>query len=266
MSSPCGPAVRAQTGDLDNRHFRSEACTARRRGERLADRGARRLANRATAVADQECDQRACAVIVDAGEICVAARDAVDEPKGDQEFERPIDGNGRGTRTTDGVHNVVGTQWFVARGQRLQHLAADRREPLRARRANLLGVGDRFGGATGVVVTRIEKHAGHGRNLEHVPQKVGTGFAKRTCSNKMIGLAAVSSAAGSWFRNMSVLKTRCTAAKPEAWSGRKTPRPDVGPNSGSKSCSKEKPRSSPAQPPASASASPASSRRTAPMW
>ena len=66
-------------------------------------------------------------------------------------------GAGRAPRGGGAVHDLVGAERLVAFQQHLQHLAADRRQPLRALRAQRLGVRQRVGGAALVIVVgRVE--------------------------------------------------------------------------------------------------------------
>src|SRR5262249_26065394 len=54
------------------------------------------------------------------------------------------------------------TQRAVASGQHLQHLPANRREPLSARRAQLFGMRQGVSGAAPMIVIRCGKDGGHG--------------------------------------------------------------------------------------------------------
>ena len=126
-------AVRAGAGDLDHRQFRRKAGGARRGVEALRDRGGRNLADRAAMFADQERHHRRGVMVMRAGEIGVAAFDAVDEAVFHQEIERAIHRDRRRPRHRFGefVDHLIGAERPVAGQQRLQHLAADRREFLR---------------------------------------------------------------------------------------------------------------------------------------
>ena len=61
-------------------------------------------------------------------------------------------GAGRAAARRQPVDDLVGAERLVARQQHLQHLAADRRQPLRARGAERLGMRERVAGAALVVV------------------------------------------------------------------------------------------------------------------
>ena len=102
------------------------------------------LAHRAALLADQEHHRIAAAVILHAGDERVAAFDAVDQALLAQEIERAIDGDRRRARSPhrQPVDQLVGAERLVARQQRLQHAAADRRQALGARGADRLGMRD----------------------------------------------------------------------------------------------------------------------------
>ncbi len=76
-------------------------------------------------------------VIVDAGDEGVAALDAMDEAVLAQKIERTVDRDRRGPCAGGrrAVDDLVGAERLVALEQNLQHLATDRRQPLRALRA-----------------------------------------------------------------------------------------------------------------------------------
>ena len=99
-------------------------------------------------------------VIVHAGDECVAALDSVHEALLAQEIERAIDGNRRRPRTPrrQPVDQLIGAKRGMAGEQRLQHAAADRRQPLGARGADRLGMGNGVAGAALVVVTGRGKY------------------------------------------------------------------------------------------------------------
>ena len=98
-------------------------------------------------------------VIVRAGEKRVAALDAMHEPLFHQEIERAIDGDRRRTRDVlrQFLDHIIGAERAMRRQQRLQHLAADRREALAALLAHRLRMRDRIRGAAGVIVARFVK-------------------------------------------------------------------------------------------------------------
>jgi hypothetical protein len=79
-------------------------------------------------------------VIVDAGDERVAALDAVNKSVLHQEVERAIDRDRRRTRAgfAREFDDLVGAERFVTGEQRLQHLAADRRQSLGTRFAECL--------------------------------------------------------------------------------------------------------------------------------
>ena len=99
-------------------------------------------------------------MILHAGDEGVAAFDAVDQPLLAQEIERAVDGDRRRPRAAQRqpVDQLIGAERLVARQQRLQHAAADRRQAPRTRGADRLGVRDRIAGATLVVVTWRREH------------------------------------------------------------------------------------------------------------
>ena len=61
-------------------------------------------------------------------------------------------GAGRPPRFRQPVDQLIGAERLVAGEQRLKHRAADRRQPLAARRADRLGMRERVAGAAVVVV------------------------------------------------------------------------------------------------------------------
>ena len=71
-------------------------------------------------------------------------------------------GAGRATRLGEFLDHIVRAERPMRRQQRLQHLAADRREALAALLADRLRMRDRVRGAAGVVVIRIMKDGGCG--------------------------------------------------------------------------------------------------------
>src|SRR5215510_12598599 len=103
-------------------------------------------------------------MLADAGQEGIAAFDAVDQPVLDQEIERAIDRDRRRPRPLAGhaLHDLVGAERAVAFGQRLQHLAAERREPLAAGGAQRLGMRHGLGAAAAMVVIGRRKDSRHG--------------------------------------------------------------------------------------------------------
>ena len=92
-------------------------------------------------------------VIVHASDESVAALDAMDETVVAQKIERAIDRDRRRpVLVRQPLDDLVGAERLVARQQRFQHLAAHRRQPLRARRALRFGMRDRRAGAALVIV------------------------------------------------------------------------------------------------------------------
>ena len=93
-------------------------------------------------------------MVMRAGEIRVAAFDAMDEAVLHQEIERAIHRDRRRPRHRFGefVDHLIGAERTVAGQQRLQHLAADRREFLRPLLADPFGMADRVRGAAVVVM------------------------------------------------------------------------------------------------------------------
>ena len=75
-------------------------------------------------------------------------------------------GAGRDPALASSLDDLVGAERLVAVEQGLQHLPADRRQPLRALGAQRLGMGERIGRAAVVVVIgRREDRLGHGHIL-----------------------------------------------------------------------------------------------------
>ena len=130
------PAMRANAGDFDHRAFR---CKTRRTAggfERLRGSAAGRLADGSAMLADEEDHRVAAGVIVHAGDEGIAALDPMDKAIVAQKFERAIDGDRRGPGPIRQPFNdFVGPEWLVACEQRLEHVPAHRRQPLRARGA-----------------------------------------------------------------------------------------------------------------------------------
>ena len=89
-----------------------------------------RFADRAATLAQQEHDAVAGLVMMQAGDERVAAGDAVHEAMLEQKVERAVDRNRRRARPDLGkpVHDLVGAERAVAGRQRVEHLAADRRQ------------------------------------------------------------------------------------------------------------------------------------------
>src|SRR5262249_8210286 len=131
-----------------------------RRHERVPHSRRRSLADRTTAVADEKNDERARVVIVRAGEKRVAALDPVREAVVEQERERAIDRDRRRPRglAPHLVHDLVSPEPLVARGKPPEHLPAQRRQPLRPRRAQRLRVRKGVGCTTLVIVARRGKN------------------------------------------------------------------------------------------------------------
>ena len=81
-------------------------------------------------------------MIVSAGEIGIAAFDAMDQRIGDQEIQRAI--NGDWSRACEMLcklfDDLIGAERPVARQQRFQNPAADRRQFLAARATMLFGM------------------------------------------------------------------------------------------------------------------------------
>jgi hypothetical protein len=147
-------AVGAGAGDFDDGKLWRKPRRTRRRAERLRDRRRRNFSDRAAAVADQKRDGRRRVMVMRAGKIGIATFDAMDEAVRHQEIERAIDRDRRRPRHRFGefVDHLIGAERPVARQQRLQDMAADRRELLRPLPAHGFGVADRVRGAAVVVV------------------------------------------------------------------------------------------------------------------
>src|SRR5450756_87774 len=110
-------AVRANAGDFDHGQLWCKARRARGGAEALRHRGGGNLADRPAGVADQERHRGCGVVIVGAGEIGVAALDAVDEAVLDQEIERAVDRDRRRPRHRFGefLDHFIGPERTVAR-------------------------------------------------------------------------------------------------------------------------------------------------------
>ena len=158
-------AVRAGAGDFDHRQFGRKAGGARGVVQALRHRRRRNFADRTTALADQKSNHRRRIVVMRAGEIRVAAFDAVNEAVLHQEIQRAVNRDRRRPRHRfrQFVDHLIGAERAVARQQRLQHLAADRREFPRPALAHLFGVPNRVRGtAVVIVVRRGESRFGRG--------------------------------------------------------------------------------------------------------
>jgi hypothetical protein len=152
-------AMRANAGDLDHRAFRRKARGAAGAFQRLRDRAAGRFADGAAALADQEHDRIAVGVMAHASDKGVAAFDPMDETVVPQEIEGAIDRDRRWPRPMrQALHDLVGAQRSVTGKERFEHVTAHRRQPLRARRAELFRVRDRGAGAAAVIVVRRRKN------------------------------------------------------------------------------------------------------------
>jgi hypothetical protein len=105
-------------------------------------------------LADQKHYEIAGRVVVNASDEGVAALDAMHEAIVAEEIERTVNGDRRRPAATHGraIHNLIGAERLVALQQNLENLAADRRQPLRALRAQHLGVLQRVSGAALMIV------------------------------------------------------------------------------------------------------------------
>lgn len=94
-----------------------------------------------------------------AGEKCVAALDAMNQPVVHQKIQRTIDRDRRRARHGLGqfVDHFIGTERPMTRQQRAKNLPADRREFLTAADTDLLGMRKRILGTASVVMIRIGK-------------------------------------------------------------------------------------------------------------
>ncbi len=129
------------------------------------------LADRTAAVADQERHQGCRVMVMRAGEIGVAALDAMHEPVRHQEIERAIDRDRRRPRhrMRQFLDHLIGAERAMAGQQRLQHLAADRRQLLRPLGADPFRMGHRIRGAAVVVMVGCGKRRlGCGHQGPHV--------------------------------------------------------------------------------------------------
>ncbi len=146
----------ADAGDFDHRAFRREARRTAEGFERVCGSAARRFADGAAMLADEEDYRVTAGVIVHAGDEGIAALDPMNQTVIPQKFERAIDSDRRRPGPIPQPFNdFVGPEWFVAREQRFEYVPADRRQPLRTRGAQRFGVGDgRAGAATVIVVGR----------------------------------------------------------------------------------------------------------------
>src|ERR1700740_767883 len=109
-------AVRANAGDFDHRQFRRKAGGPRRSVEALRHRSCRNFADRTAGVADQKRHHGGGVMVVGAGEIGIAALDAMDEAVLHQEIERAIDRDRRRPRHRFGefVDHFIGAERPVA--------------------------------------------------------------------------------------------------------------------------------------------------------
>ena len=167
-------AMRADTGDLDHRRLWRETRGARGRFHRAGELFGSCLADRAALVAQQEHHRIAGIVTMDAGDERVAAFDAVDQSLLAQEIQRPVN---RDRRRGDvvafqPVNDLVGAEGTMARQQRLEDVAPDRRQPLRPRRAQRFRMRQGIGRATVMIVVGSGKNRsfpGHGTSLSGRP-------------------------------------------------------------------------------------------------
>jgi hypothetical protein len=148
----------ANTGNLNQRAFGRKPRGSRRRFERVRCAAAGRFTDRAALLTDQKNHQFVVAVIVCAGDECIAAFDAMNEAVVTQKIERTIDRDRcrpvvpHRAMLRQILDDLVGAERLVARQQRFEHLAPDRRQALRAGRAMRFRMRDRGAGATLVVV------------------------------------------------------------------------------------------------------------------
>src|SRR5262249_31690747 len=91
------------------------------------------------------------------GDESVAALDLVHQPVGQEEVERPIDGDWRRARSahSHALDDLIGAGRLVALRHAIEHIPALRGEPRAAALANALGALHEIGGAMIVVVTGI---------------------------------------------------------------------------------------------------------------
>jgi hypothetical protein len=153
-------AVRANSGNFDDRCLRNEACRTRSAFDRIGDRGRCGFADRTALFADQEYHRIAAVVIVHAGNEGVAAFDSMHQILLAQEIERSINRDRGRPRAAprQTVDKFVGSERMMACQQRLEHAPAHRRQALFAGGADRLGVGDRVVRATPMVVIGLGKY------------------------------------------------------------------------------------------------------------
>jgi hypothetical protein len=148
-------AMRTNAGDFDHRAFRRETRRAAGGFKSFRDSAARRLADGAAALADQEHDRVTVGVMMHTSHECIATLNTMDQTVIAQEFECPVNRDRR--RTTpirQPFHDFVGAERSVTRKQRFKHMTTHRRQTLRTRRAELFRVRDCGTGAAAVIVVR----------------------------------------------------------------------------------------------------------------
>lgn len=141
--------------DLDDLVLGLKLARGGDRGDRLLHRGGGILVDAAAGLADQEGDDLVGAVAVQAGEIGVAGREAVDEALLDEEIERAIDRDRREAAPAGRRHpvrEVIGAHGAMVGMQRLEGLAPDRRQAQAALAAKPLGTRQRVRGVQSVIM------------------------------------------------------------------------------------------------------------------
>lgn len=183
----------AATDDLDDLMRGHELSPMYDRRHRLPHGRRGILVDAATGLADQEGDNVAGAVTVQAGDIGIARAQAVHEPLLDQEIQGAIDRDRRETPATgrrNAIGQIIGADRAMVGMQGLQGLATDRRQSQAALPAELLGARQRFRGmtlvilgmATGRMVMAVMRvgvwlHFHHVALQYYIGQRAATAFA-----------------------------------------------------------------------------------------
>lgn len=156
----CGPAVRANTGNFNDRCLGNEARRTGGAFNGIGNRSRCRFADCPALLTDQEYDRIAAVVIMHAGNEGVAAFDSMHQILLAQEIERPINRDRGRPRTPSrqAVDEFVGSERMVACQQGLEHAPAHRRQALLAGGADRLGMGDRVVRAAPMVVIGLGEY------------------------------------------------------------------------------------------------------------
>jgi hypothetical protein len=149
--------------DFDDRNGGFETCLPGDTREQFPHSGGGRFADGPAGIAHEKCDDCAAVMIVSAGEIGIAALDAMDKTTFHQKVQCAIDRNGRRAPlvSCEHVHDLVRSERFVAGGHCLKDETAQRREPFPSLGASRLSISDRIRTASGVVVVGGWKNRRH---------------------------------------------------------------------------------------------------------